>query len=143
MDTSNGISILALAAVHLGFATLLGRLIQQIRAGQKDGKNISVLLFAGTLFIAASLSLPLSVIAKGIIWMLSILLIVLSGWRFESAPINSSWAWLYTGLTMSLIVLWGLVQVQPLQSISFGLSAGTAAFLSWRRGLDAAQRKTV
>ena len=143
METSNGISILALAAVHLGFATLLGRLIQQIRAGQKDGKNISVLLFAGTLFIAASLSLPLSLNAKGIIWLLSVLLIVLSGWRFEPAPRNSSWAWFYTGLTMSLIVLWGLGQVQLLQSVSFGLSAGTAALLSWRRGLAAAQRQTV
>ncbi len=143
MDTSNGISILALSAVHLGFATLLGRQIKLIRAGQKDGKNISVLLFAGTLFIAASLSLPLSLNAKGVIWLLSALLIVLSGWRFEPAPGNMAWAWLYTGLTMSLIVLWGLVQVQSLQSISFGLSAGTAALLSWRRGLAAAQRKTV
>lgn len=143
MDTSNGISILALAAVHLGFASLLGRLIQPIRAGQKDGKNISVLLFAGTLFIAASLSLPLSVTAKGVIWLLSALLIALSGWRFEPTSRNSSWVWLYAGLTMSLIVMWGLGQVQPLKSISFSLSAGIAAFLSWRRGLAAAQRKTV
>ena len=143
MFNSNWIFLLAITAVHLGFAALLGNLIQQTRTPKEPSKRKIALFTASACFIAASLSLPLSPGSRGIIWLASAIVMALFGWPVSLVRIHSRWAWHYAGFAMTLILLWSLTQAQPLLSFSLGLSAAAAALLSLRRGLREALGKDL
>lgn len=137
MQYSNLISIIPIAAVHLGFAILIGILIQRLRESDAIAQGLSILTVSCTFFLAASLSLPLSPVSKGILWFTSLFTIYVFGWQLKGVVQHEQWIWHYAGFTMSVVLLWSLFQTQALLSVSLGLSAGIAAILSLRKGFKA------
>lgn len=138
---SNLISHISIATVHLGFAALLGVLFQRNRVRTTNAQEIFILIVTIVFFVAASLSLPLSPISKGIIWLSSLVVIIIFGWLFNVVEQHKHWGWHYAGFAMVAILLWSLFQTQPMLSLGLGMSAGLAAILSLRKGFRANPRK--
>jgi hypothetical protein len=127
----------------LGFAALLATSIQRVRRANNTRIALASLLLAIGLFALFSVSLPLSSAGRFLVLLTSVMTITFFSWKSNLIIKNTHWAWAYAAFTMALILLWSLAQAQPLQTLTFGISAGFAAFLSLRRGFKALQRQAV
>lgn len=130
----DSISLIALIAVQLGFAGLLG-------AKARQAKTIArvVLICLGALIFAVSiLRLPLPTSPRIILWIASAVLFVYFFKPDILSGMQVKLAWFYAGGAMLLILAWSATQSWLAPVFSLGLAAGLAGMLAWRRGLRAA-----
>ncbi|MEX1071719.1 MAG: hypothetical protein WEC37_03745 [Anaerolineales bacterium] len=128
---SETISLVALLAVHFGFAALLGALMSRA-VSLFHGSTLGVASF---LYMTATFTLPLALWTKIIVLLISALLFALSAARTPKFLFHPRIGWLYAGLAMSLIFAWTATQGWQTPLLSLGAAAGLAATLAWRRGL--------
>jgi hypothetical protein len=134
---SETLSLIALLAVHFGFAALLGALMSRAvsyrdRLGLFQG---SVLGVASFLYMTATFTLPLELWTKVIVLLISALLFGLSAAQTPRFLFHPRIGLLYAGLAMTLILAWTATQGWQIPLLSLGAAAALAATLAWRRGL--------
>lgn len=126
------IADLALLAIHLGFAALLGSFARQTRAWPY---RLALIASAVTYFFS-SLLLPLPLIPRLAVWFASFGLFAFFARQSKVTPWQARLAWLYAGLAMLLIMVWSALQGWVSPALSLGVAAAWAALLAWRRGFS-------
>lgn len=128
---SETLSLVALLAVHFGFAALLGALMSR-------AVNLfhgSVLGVASFLYMTATFTLPFELWTRVIVLLISALLFGLSAAQTPRFLFHPRIGWLYAGLAMTLIFAWTATQGWQTPLLSLGAAAALAATLAWRRGM--------
>ena len=128
------LSVPALLAVQLAFASLMGELV--FRIGKLPAAPVLrwALVLGVLLLLPRHPSEPLA--WRGFVWLLALALATLYALRPAQLPDwlwSPRFAWGYTSLMMSLIALWSFANGFTAPTIYLGLLAGLAGILAWKK----------
>lgn len=139
---SEWLSYATIVAIYLGFAGLEGFLISRVRAHKSRDAIIASISFSVLVFAPSTLWLPFTFIAKLAVWASAFILI----WLFASRPpYLPSWVWSlrfglrYAAASMSMILLWSVLDQQSLWLLVVDALAAVAGGWAWlhSRALEA------
>lgn len=139
-ELSFWLSILTLAAAYLGFAAVLGELIHQAYRCGKHSLWWAAAIFAGLIFLPASLALPC---ARSFLWLAGACMIGAFSIRpgfISSVLQRESLLFRYFSVVMLLIFIWSVSSGQLFAVGLVGFPAVLAGLLVWRRSNQYAMR---
>ena len=126
------ITLLALLVVHLGFAGLLGGLVNHVHTPAEGAE----LTFLALLYLAATFTLPMPAWANVLVLLAAIFLAALAVTRSKKPLFEQPISWSYIAFTMLLIALWCTAQGWHYPLLALGATAGVAAVLAiYKRSL--------
>ncbi|MEK6256821.1 MAG: hypothetical protein N2C13_05835 [Chloroflexota bacterium] len=124
----------AIVFIYLGFASLQGSLIHWLSAELSKDSVVSGIGYTLLIFLPVSISLPLPLWLRIVVWISAIALIFL----FATRPIQfPAWVWSmrfalrYSALMMLLIFAWSVSGHLSAQVTLAAIVAGAAGILAW------------
>ncbi len=131
------ISNLALGTIQIGFAGLIGVLLNHLKGTGLRWKRLLGISLGALLFVPVTLALPMPTFWQCLVTLLALNLMVIYTLR---PPVIPEWLWApefgwrYAGFVMTLILLWSLANGRTPAAILLGLLAALAGALAWLRG---------